>query len=127
MADICPRCLGSLAHIGGEPARCSCLQGRPGPPSAEGTLLPVADASQRSKPTAGDVAIGGTVAVFTGGWMLVKAAFVVLGLILLIGGFAYSHNSEFKDQCAIHKAGGPGLPFPKNLICALDFQIDNNQ
>lgn len=47
----------------------------------------------------------------------------LFGLFLLIGSFVYSHNSTFKEQCLIPKEGGPNLSFPKNVICALDFEV----
>jgi hypothetical protein len=56
-------------------------------------------------------------------WDIGKFVLGAFGLVILIGGFAYSHNATFKTQCAIHKEGGPALSFPKNAICALDFQI----
>lgn len=95
------------------------------PPSHEGTepKSQPAPSAPHSSSSVVETAVLGTAVVASGIWGLVKFVVVALGLVIFIGGYVYSNNESFKVACGIHKLGGPDLPFPKNLICALDFQI----
>ena len=56
---------------------------------------------------------------------MIKWVLGLAGLALIASGYIYSHNDTFKAECAVRKMTGASMGTIKNIICDVDFTVDN--
>jgi len=55
----------------------------------------------------------------------VKNLIAIAFLGILVGGWIYGHSTTFRVECTAQKLGIAQLPFPKNIICDVDFDLNS--